>query len=132
MLGHFRILGIIGLRRTQEALKGDQGRFEGQNWGPSVLEDIKTNRAGSRGDVGVVDFRYELHLHRLEWIRFRNYDVLAKKRWPSYRTLIKWLQKRYRSRISVRLQTDHLRMVYPQAQGTTLSNETAIHQWSQS
>jgi hypothetical protein len=88
VLGHFRILGVIGLRRAQEALQGDQSRFERQNWGPSVLEDIKTNRAGSGGDVGVVDFRYELHLHRLEWVRFRNNDVLAKNK-PNNRTLIK-------------------------------------------
>jgi len=40
MLGDLGVLWVIRFRRTQKGLERDQGGFEGEDGGPSVLEDV--------------------------------------------------------------------------------------------
>lgn len=76
VLGDLCVLGVVRFGRAQKRLEGDQGGFEGEDGGPSVLEDVQADGARDRGDVRVVDFGEELHLDGLEWVGFGNHDVL--------------------------------------------------------
>lgn len=76
VFGNFSILRVIRFRRTQKGLERYQGGLEGENWGPGILQNIEANGTGSRGDVGMVHLRDELHLDWLERIRFRDHNIL--------------------------------------------------------
>lgn len=58
-------------------MERDEGGFEGEHWGPVVLEDVEADGTGCGGDVGVVDLGDELHLDGLEGVGFGYYDILA-------------------------------------------------------
>ena len=77
MLRDLGVLWVVGLRRTQEGLERDKGGFEGEDGGPSVLEDVQADSTRHRGNVRVVHFGDEFHLDGLEWVSFGNHDVLS-------------------------------------------------------
>ena len=57
-------------------MERDQSRFEGEDGGPSVLEDVQADGARDRRDVRVVDFGDEFHLDGLERVGFGDGNVL--------------------------------------------------------
>ena len=77
MLRDLGVLGVIGLGRAQQALKGDQRGLKCEDGRPCIFEDVETYGARCGGDVRMVDLSYELHLDRLEWVRFGDDNVLT-------------------------------------------------------
>lgn len=55
-------MGLTWFGRTQEGLQRDEGRANRKSWGPLVLQNVKTDGAGLRADVGVPNFCVEFHL----------------------------------------------------------------------
>ena len=75
LTGHLRVLRIIGLRRAEQRLQGNERCPDRQRRGPLVLQDVEADRTGLRANIRMPDLSVELHLGRLERIIRRDGNI---------------------------------------------------------
>jgi hypothetical protein len=56
-IGNLSVLWIAWLSRAEKSLEREEGSLDGQGGGPLVFEDVETDCAGLRRDIGVPNYR---------------------------------------------------------------------------